>query len=205
LPTVKAVSHENEPATNATPRLNLAQIPDFALTNELGRRVHLRDIRGQAVGLTFFFTRCPIPEFCPRLSKNFAEASQRLLAQEHGPTNWHLFSISFDPLDTPAVLRNYALQYHYDSNHWSFLTGDLKDIRELTKGFGMAVAPESGLFNHDFRTAIFDCSGWLQALWPFGGNMSDSIVREMAKAACSSTESAPQNASARATNGVERR
>src|SRR5712692_10376417 len=89
---------------------------DYKFTNELGQAVSLNDFKGQALAYTFFFTRCPIPDFCPRLSKNFQEASQKLSTLPQAPTNWHLLSISFDTqFDTPAVLSAYARQYHYDS------------------------------------------------------------------------------------------
>jgi protein SCO1/2 len=169
--------------TNAPPVFNLSQIPDLALTNELGARVSLREFQGQAVALTFFFTRCPIPEYCPRLSRNFAEVSRKLLEMKQGPTNWHLLSISFDPLDTPEVLRAYSRLYRSDTNHWTFLTGAPDDIRSLTHGFGVSTTPGGGVIAHDFRTAIFDGSGRLQTLWPFGGNQTDMLVQELIKAA----------------------
>ena len=174
-------SHPAGP-TNA-PSLNLRDIPDFALTNELGQRVSLHQFQGQAVALTFFFTRCPIPEFCPRLSRSFADASQQLSSRPDAPTNWHLLSISFDLLDRPAVLRAYAQQYQYDSNHWTFLTGDPTHLRALTHGFGLSATPEEGLFNHDFRTAVFDANGQLQTLWPFGGDTTQLLVQELTKGA----------------------
>src|SRR6266478_2321106 len=69
---------------------------DYKFTNELGQRVSLGDFRGQALAITFFFTRCPIPDYCPRLSRNFQEASTRLSLIAAGPTNWHFLSVSFD-------------------------------------------------------------------------------------------------------------
>ena len=141
------------------------------------------DFKGKAVAMTFFFTRCPVPEYCPRLSRNFAEASARLAAVPGGPTNWQFLSISFDPLDTPAVLRQYARQFQSDSNHWQFITGDATQIRALTQGFGLSVTEQSGTLTHDFRTILFDANGRLHALWPIGGNTTDLLVREMTKAA----------------------
>jgi protein SCO1 len=170
-------------AGSKPPSFYLSDIPDFALTNELGKRISLHQFGGQAVALTFFFTRCPIPEYCPRLAKNFAEASRQLGLSSGGPTNWHLLSVSFDPTDTPEVLRRYGNQYHYDPNHWSFLTGDPAQIRALTRGFGLAVTQESGVFLHDFRTAVFDANGRLQAMWPFGGDTSAMLVQELTRAA----------------------
>ena len=167
--------------SNAIP--TVADIPDFALTNEFGAPVKLRDFKGSALALTFFFTRCPLPEYCPRLSRNFAEASRTLESQASGPTNWHLLSVSFDPADTPGVLRAYARQYQYDSNRWSFITGDAAQLRALARGFGLAVMETNGTFIHDFRTVIFDANGRLQRMWPVGGDTTKLLVTELTTAA----------------------
>lgn len=147
------------------PSLNLTNIPNFALTNEFGQPVRLREYLGQAVAITFFFARCPIPEYCPRLARNFAEACEKLTGATHGPTNWKLLSVSFDPGDTPKILQDYGRQYRYDSNHWTFLTGDPEHIKALTKGFGLTLQGENGMFAHDFRTAVFDASGAFQTMF----------------------------------------
>src|ERR1041384_6344290 len=106
----------------ATPRRLAEMIAEVTFTNELGQTVSWSQFDGQAIGLTFFFTRCPLPEFCPRLAKNFAGASRQLAAMPEGPTNWHLVSLTFDPeFDRPAVLRAYAQAYGADTNRWSFL------------------------------------------------------------------------------------
>ena len=156
----------------------------YKFTNELGQAVSLSDFRGQALGITFFFTRCPLPEFCPRLSKNFYEASRELSAMANAPTNWHFLSISFDPqFDTPAVLKAYGESYQYDPAHWNFLTGPEDKIRELARLSGVEVKPAGALIDHNFRTLIIDATGHLQTTIPFGGNLSDFIVKEMLKAA----------------------
>ena len=119
-----------------------APLLDYPFTNELGQAVRLSDFRGQALAITFFFTRCPIPDFCPRLSKNFEEASQKLSAMPGGPTNWHFLSVTFDPeFDTPAVLRAYGERYQYDPKHWSFLTGPREKISELASGSDVKFEP----------------------------------------------------------------
>lgn len=170
-------------ATNRPKAFGLQSIPDFALTNEFGDQVRLRDFTGKAVAMTFFFTRCPLPEYCPRLSKNFRGAIDKLKAISGGPTNYHFLSVSFDPLDVPAALRAYGRTYGYDSNCWSFLTGDSGQIAELARGFGVAVTPGGGTIEHGFSTAIFDANGDLQNMWLIGGDMTDHIVGEILKAA----------------------
>lgn len=170
-------------AGNLPAEFRLSQIPEFALTNEFGEAVRLRQFEGKAVAMTFFFTRCPIPEFCPRLTKNFRGAIEKLKALPDGPTNFHFLSISFDPADTPRQLRAYAAQYRYDSNHWSFLTGQPEQIRELARGFGVPVTGEGINLSHGFSTTLFDAAGRLLRMWPIGGDMTDTIVAEMAAGA----------------------
>jgi protein SCO1/2 len=162
------------------------QVPllDYKFTNELGRAVSFNDFKGQAVAFTFFFTRCPLPEYCPRLMKNFVGASEKLRALPDAPTNWHFLAITFDPaFDTPGVLRNYAQHYQYDSNHWSFLTGDSNRIAELAQASGVHYEPDGAFFNHNFRTLVLDAAGQLQMSFPIGGDLSDLLVEEILKAA----------------------
>lgn len=188
-PTGRSVSSETKltPAApapiNAPGEFRLTNIPDFALTNEFGQPLSLHGFKGRAVAMTFFFTRCPIPEYCPRLTKNFQGAIERLKAAPAGPTNFHFLSISFDPVDTPVLLRSYARQYRYDSNHWSFVTGNIEQIHELARGFGVGVTKSGAGYDHNFSTIVFDATGRLQNLWPIGGDMTDHLVSEIAKAA----------------------
>jgi protein SCO1/2 len=169
------------PAPPSKPRHPLL---DFKFTSELGAPVSFNDFRGQVIAYTFFFTRCPVPEYCPRLSRNFEEVSGKLAAMPGAPTNWRLISVSFDSeFDTPSVLKAYAQRYHYDSNHWTFLTGPKEQIGELARLSGANYRPDSGLFTHDFRTLIINPAGVLVMSYPVGGDLSDAIVGDILKAA----------------------
>lgn len=156
---------------------------DYKFTNELGKAVSFDDFHGQALAVTFFYTRCPLPDFCPRLSKNFQEAAQKLEAITNAPTNWHFISVSFDPgFDTPETLRNYGKSYHYDPAHWSFFTGPPDKIAELARGAGVEYDTSGGTINHNFRTLIVNAQGHLQMIFPTSGDLSDQIVSEILKA-----------------------
>ena len=157
---------------------------DYKFTNELGQAVSLNDFRGQALAITFFYTRCPLPDYCPRLSENFQEAQQKLESLPGAPTNWHLLSVSFDTeFDSPPMLKAYGDSYHYDPKHWSFLTGPADKIGELARQAGVTYQNDGGTFNHDFRTLIIDAAGHLQMVFPISGDLSDQIVAEIIKAA----------------------
>ena len=166
-----------EPSTNKHP------LRTFKFTNELGQPIALDDLKGKALAITFFFTRCPIPDYCPRLSKNFQQAQNQLASMANAPTNWHLLSVTIDPeFDKPAVLRSYGERYAYDPKHWSFLTGPKAKIEELAKLSDVTYEWQGGLLNHNFRTLIIDPLGKLQMTFPIGGDISGSIVQELVKA-----------------------
>ena len=178
--------------TPAVPAKN--PLLDYKFTNELGRAVSLNDFRGQALAITFFYTRCPLPDYCPRLSKNFSEASQQLKSLPGAPANWHFLSISFDTgFDSPATLKAYGGSYGYDPAHWSFLTGPADKIEELARASGATYQFADGTFDHNFRTLIIDATGHLQMVFPTGGNLSDPIAAEILKAAAATNRTVLQS------------
>src|SRR5207253_7857688 len=102
------VSREVEPLAIGQP------LPEYHFTNQFGQPISTAQYKGKALAITFLFTRCPFPTFCPLVANHFAEAQQKLLARPNGPANWHLLTISFDPdFDKPAVLKAYAERYKY--------------------------------------------------------------------------------------------
>jgi protein SCO1 len=197
IKTGSAPAAESEPAgapAAARPTKPRHPLLDYPFINELGQVVRLGDFQGQALAITFFFTRCPIPDYCPRLSKNFEEASQKLSAMPGAPTNWHFLSVTFDPdSDTPAVLKAYGESYRYDPKHWSFLTGPREKISELASQSDVKFEAQGSFFNHNFRTLIIDPAGHLQMVFPTGGNLSDAIVAEVLKAAAVTSRPAQTN------------
>jgi protein SCO1/2 len=139
-------------------------VPDYVFTNELGKATQLRDFRGKAVALTFVFTRCPLPDFCPRMVKNFGQMAAALRSREGGPTNWHLVTVTIDPaFDTPEVLHRYAKTYNYDPERWTFLTGALIDIDALTEQVGLVYQRQTSTAfpDHNLRTIVIDSEGRL--------------------------------------------
>jgi protein SCO1 len=158
-------------------------MPDYPFTNKLGRAIHLADFKGQALAFTFIYTRCPLPNFCPRMSGNFAEACKKLSLPD-APKNWRLLSISFDPEhDTPEVLNSYAKRYEHDTNHWDFATGALIDIDAITEQFGLMFPREGAIFNHNLRTVVVNAQGRIQKIFIGNEWKVDEFVVEMVRAA----------------------
>src|SRR5687767_13860194 len=127
-------------------------VPDLPFVDQNARPFRFTELRGQAFALTFVFTRCPLPNFCPLLSQKF-RAAQESLSTPGTPKNWKLISLTIDPAhDTPTVLRRYGEAQNADFNRWSFATGELRDITVLALRSGVNFWDESGSITHNVRT-----------------------------------------------------
>lgn len=156
-------------------------VPNYTFTNELGRVVHLADYRGNALAVTFIFTRCPFPTFCPRMTEHFNKVSALLKSAPDAPKNWRLLSLSFDPdYDTPATLQAYGIRYDYDPATWSLATGSLNQIERMAGHFGLYFGRNVPIAeqNHNLRTVVLDTQGRVQEI--FIGNEWES--EDLAKA-----------------------
>jgi len=160
-------------------------LPDFHFTNQFGNAVSTAQFHGSALALTFMFTRCPLPNFCPLMSANFGEAQDKLLALTNAPTNWHLLTISFDPqYDSSPILKLYSARYHCDPARWDFVTGMPDDIATICDQLGEIVERDpSGGINHNLRTVVIDATGHIQKIFVGNEWTSDELVAEMVKAA----------------------
>lgn len=146
-------------------------IPDYELLAENGRTIRFSEFRGTAVAFTFIFTRCPLPDFCPRMENNFAGARALLLTNTSAPTNWQFLSISFDPeFDSPEVLRSHARLYRLDNpDRWQFATASLKVLATLAPELDLMLAKEEGgSISHNLRTVVLDPQGRIHQ--QFNGN-----------------------------------
>ncbi|HEU4780990.1 MAG TPA: SCO family protein [Steroidobacteraceae bacterium] len=135
-------------------------IPDFELLDQRGERRTLHSFSGQVVVLTFIYTRCPLPDYCPRMMLNFREISQRL--HERVGNGVTLLTVTFDPrYDSSEVLARYARFHGVSGPGWHLLTGSPKEIQKVTEAFGIEFWPEEGLFTHTLQTAVIDRHGRL--------------------------------------------
>lgn len=156
-------------ATVGTPaeaqQLEIGQtVPDFGLVDQNGHPFRLKDCRGKAVVLTFIYTRCPLPNYCPLMSRNFASLQERFTKE--CPGRVQLLSISFDPQhDTPALLKQYASAFQRDDKDWTFATGSVEQVDFVTGLFGLIREPANGFINHDLRTALISPDGKLVHVW----------------------------------------
>jgi protein SCO1/2 len=146
-----------------------AEVPDFQLINQDGKRIHLHQYRGKALLLTFIYTRCPLPDYCPLLSRNFAKIFEQLRSDPSLAASTHLLSISIDPeYDKPAVLRTYGLEYAGKSSpfeRWEFASGNPEQVREVTGFFGVNYWNDRGQIVHALMTALIGPDGKVRKLY----------------------------------------
>jgi len=135
-------------------------VPDFALVDQNAAKFLFSQLRGKVVVLNFLYTRCPLPDVCPRLAANFA-ALQRKFPNELGK-DFALVSITLDPeYDTPAVLKEYGRRWAAREGAWFFLTGSLAQIERISGYFGLVSWAEEGTLSHTSSTAVVSRDGKL--------------------------------------------
>jgi protein SCO1/2 len=172
LAAIKRTGHQDAVAAAPLPRMDLLEpgqeIPDAALVDETGQPRNLADWRGRVLAVTFIYTRCPYPDFCPRMDRQFKSAQTVILGDPQLRSRAALLSVSFDPeFDTPPVLAAHGKQVGADSAVWHFATGDRSAIEALASRFGVSVMREGTAaegVTHNLRTAVIGSDGRLSAM-----------------------------------------
>jgi protein SCO1/2 len=163
-------------------------IPDFAFRNQSGKTIRLTQFRGKVVLLTLIYTRCPLPNFCVRMSRNFAEIDQQLAKEPALYAKTHLVSVSFDPqYDTPAVLRSYGGAYtgNYTQEtfaHWDFAAPTAKDLPQVLQFFDVGATPEADkTITHSLSTVVIGPDGKLLKWYPGNDWTVEQVMGDVRK------------------------
>ena len=146
------------------------KVPDVPLVNQDGKTIYLKDFAGKAVLVTFIYTRCPVPTFCPRLSSQFAKIHNELKKTPDDYNKTHLLTISFDPkYDSPAVLHKYGLAYlEGDSSgfsQWDFASSKDADLHSLAQAFGLEYQEQDNQISHTMNIGLIAPDGTLVKSW----------------------------------------
>jgi protein SCO1/2 len=173
------------PATAAIELLKPGdQVPNATFVDQDGKKRTFESLKGQTVVLTFIYTRCPMPTFCPLMDRNFASIQKKL--KDGSPTaqgRVHLVSVSFDPAtDTPPVLKKHAKTLEADPRLWTFLTGDRDDVDRFAARFGVSVTRASydeRDITHNLRTAIIDPAGKVVKIYTGNEWTPEDVVRDL--------------------------
>lgn len=157
-------------AGGAVPRLREGdRLPEFALVDQDGQPLGRATFAGRALVVTFIFTRCPIPNFCPLMAQNFQRLQEAIKTEPALAGRAALLSISFDEFDTPPVLKDYGSAFGADVSLWRFATGTPAEVQRLTRAFAVHVEAEGGTLAHSLTTALIDRDGTIRQLWRGNG------------------------------------
>jgi protein SCO1/2 len=193
LENVKVTGHSKAPAGTPTATVHIPNpgdlVPDFKLINQNGKRISRHQYRGQTLLLTLIYTRCPFPDFCPRVSHEFAAIDGQVRADPARYGRTHLLSVSFDPThDTPKVLRAYGFSCARSKDsglftHWEFSTIPPAELPKFADYFALTYKEEGGLITHSLSTAVISPDGKVFK-WYHGADWRASdLLQDIAAAA----------------------
>jgi protein SCO1 len=182
-PDYKPTSSYHVPAPGDT-------VPEFALRNQDGHVLNLSQFRGKELLITFIYTRCPMPNFCPLVTKNFAQIEKKLAADPKLYAKTHLMSISFDPAyDTPQRLKAYGEGYiggdaKKTFAHWDFAVADKPVVMEMAKFFDIGISDAGdGTINHTLSTTLIGRDGKVAAFYPGNEWTPDQVMADVRRTA----------------------
>jgi protein SCO1/2 len=165
-------------------------VPDFKLRNQDGRVIHLGQFHGEALLVTFIYTRCPLPDFCPRVTHNFAAIERQLATNPDLLKKTHLVCVSFDPAnDTPARLRAYGATYIGSEApsafaHWDFAAPDKSTLKEMAKFFDVGFTNEADTtITHTLSTTLIGPDGKVVRFYPGNDWTVEQVLSDVKQAA----------------------
>ncbi len=168
-------------------------VPNFLLVNQSNEHISLNQFRGKVLLLTFIYTRCPFPDYCPRISGQFAEVNRRLAADPALNSKTQLLSISFDPQhDTPKILREYGLRWMASDqpaafDHWEFAVPLATQLPSMANFFGLTYNEAGGVINHSLSTTVIGPDGRIFSWYHGTGWQTSDVVKDAADAAHASS------------------
>jgi protein SCO1 len=161
-------------------------VPNFKFVNQSGKEIDVDQFRGKVLVITFIYTRCPLPDYCIRMSRNFSTIQKQLAEDPQLLNKTHLLSISFDPAyDTPKILRNYGNLYTGSAGfaHWDFAAPSAVDVDAVEQFFDVGVSPGSNnTLTHSLSTAIVAPDGKIFRWYPNNDWAPSAVVDELKQA-----------------------
>ena len=165
-------------------------VPDFKLRNQDGRAIHLDQFRGKELLVTFIYTRCPLPNFCPRVTRNFADINRQLAASSALYNKTHLLCVSFDPYnDTPERLRAYGATYIGSDakdafTHWDFAVPEKPVLTKMAEYFdvGITQAADNSI-THTLSTTLIGRDGKVVRFYPGNEWSIDQVMADIRQTA----------------------
>lgn len=193
LENVKVTGHTQVPASEK-PAASLhvpnpgEEVPDFKLVSQSGREISLHQYRGEILLITLIYTRCPFPDFCPRVSHEFADMDKEIQADPARYGKTHLLSISFDPVhDTPKVLRAYGFSCAGSKDpalftRWEFAAIPKAELPKFADFFALTYKEEDGVITHSLSTAVISADGKIYRWYHGAAWEASDLLQDVAAA-----------------------
>jgi protein SCO1/2 len=164
------------------------KVPDFRLVNEDGHPIHMAQFHGKALLLTFIYTRCPLPDFCPRVTHDFAVLEKSLALNPALYAKTHLLCASFDPDgDTPARLKGYGETYMGSMApkafaHWDFAVSSKAELQPMAQWFDVGLTSEpDGTITHTLSTTLIGPDGKVVRFYPGNEWTPEQVLSDVQK------------------------
>ncbi len=182
----RVLGREDAAAVNAPPAAGSVRrlregdaVPDFKLVDQNNRSLSEADLAGAFTVVTFIFTRCPVPEFCPLISRHF-QTLQEATGQVPELAATRLLSISIDPeYDRPEILRAYGESLGADFNRWRFATGTNEQVTQLNRLFAVHTEENAGTLDHTLATALISPDGTVVEIWRGNGWKPEQVIARL--------------------------
>lgn len=164
-----------------------AEVPDFTLVNQDGRKISFKNYKGQTLLLTFIYTRCPLPDYCPLMSTNFAYINNQIQNNAALKGRTHLLSITVDPeYDKPKVLREYGARYLGSGKadafkQWELATGSADEVKKVAQFFGLNYWTEKDQVIHNLRTVMISADGKIAKVYRGNEWKPEDVLKDLEK------------------------
>jgi protein SCO1/2 len=169
------------PEPERVPELKVGEpVPDVLMTGSDGQEFRLSELRGKIVALTFVYTRCPLPNFCPLMDRNFLELQGRVTQNRGRLDRVRLVSLSIDPAhDQPAVLAAHAKRVGAKAPVWRYAVATPEELYRIAGPSGLTYFPVKGEFSHSLSTLVIGGDGRLARLWKGNGWTVAEVIRSI--------------------------
>jgi protein SCO1/2 len=158
-------------------------VRDAALVDQDNKRRTLSEWRGHRLALTFVYTRCPLPEFCPLMNQHFRTV-QNTIAKTPALADVRLLTMTLDPAyDTPKILKPFAEGAGADPARWTFLTAEPAEAAKFMEQFGIFLERDPNdeiQITHNLRTAVIGADGRLKSVHTGNRWQPDELVADLA-------------------------
>ena len=154
-------------------------VPDSVLTDQDGRRFAFRDLRGKAVLVSFVYTSCP--DVCPVMFHVVTEVQKRVQAEGHGDVA-SVFVTTDPEIDSPEVLKTFAVRRSVDFSATTLLTGKPDELQAVWSAFGVKVKRLGrGLVDHSPLTVLIDTRGVMRYRYLGGFPQAEIVAADVRK------------------------